>query len=199
MYTEITDVEVELNGLLTYDRDIVKGAIEKIKASNEKVINDNISLSELLPSSELNPREWKYTMQTPAHGWMNETFDASGWKTGLAGFGKKGTPGGNINTIWNTNDIWIRQEFALGDLSSINIDELVLYIDHDEDCEVYINGVEAATISNYTSGYSMIEMTKESKNALRANGKNIMAIHCRQTQGGQYIDAGISIRKKMAM
>ncbi|MEO5889859.1 MAG: sugar-binding domain-containing protein [Ferruginibacter sp.] len=196
VYTEITDVEVELNGLLTYDREIVKGAVEKIRASNEKVIREFISLKDLLPSSQAEARTWKYTLNKPDTAWLQGNFNDTGWTSGLAGFGSAGTPGGNIKTTWNTKDIWLRQEFTLGDLAHVNRDELVLYIHHDEDCEVYINGVKAAAIPNYTSSYSMVKMTKESQSALISGGKNVIAIHCRQTNGGQYIDAGISILSK---
>jgi hypothetical protein len=196
VYTEITDVEVELNGLLTYDREIIKGAVEKIRASNEKVIKEHIYLTDLLPSSQSEARPWKYTLTQPDKNWMQSNFNDAGWLTGLAGFGSAGTPGGNIKTNWNTNDIWLRQEFTLGDLKGIKRNELVLYIHHDEDCEVYINGVKAATIPNYSSSYSMVKMTKESQDALIANGKNIISIHCKQTAGGQYIDAGISVLSK---
>ncbi|MDQ6890892.1 MAG: glycoside hydrolase family 2, partial [Bacteroidota bacterium] len=193
VYTEITDVEVELNGLLTYDREIVKGAAEKIRASNQKVIYDHIALTDILPSSQNEGRTWKYTLSKPDTTWIQSNYNDAAWTSGLAGFGTKGTPGGNINTTWNTNDIWLRQEFTLDDLSGIKRDQLVLYIHHDDNCEVYINGVKAAVIPGYTSSYSMVKMTPESQDALISNGKNVMAIHCRQTGGGQYIDAGISV------
>lgn len=196
VYTEITDVEVELNGLLTYDREVIKGSVEKIKASNQKIINDHIYLREVLPSSQVNPRTWKYTFDKPADGWEAGSFADAGWKSGLAGFGTNGTPGGNIKTTWNTSDIWLRQEFTLGDLKGINRDEIVLYLHHDEDADVYINGVKAASAKNYTGSYSMVKMTKESQAALVANGKNTIAIHCTQKVGGQYIDAGLSVVSK---
>jgi hypothetical protein len=193
VYTEITDVEVELNGLMTYDREIIKGGIDKIYASNTKVINDNLYIKEMLPSSQKEARIWKYTTEQPVSDWFETTFNDSLWKSGLAGFGTRGTPGGNIKTIWNTNNIWLRQEFTLGDLSAAEKDKLVLYIHHDEDCEVYINGVKAAAISGYSSSYTVVPINAEGKAAIKANGKNIIAIHCKQTQGGQYIDAGLSI------
>jgi len=193
VYTEITDVEIELNGLLTYDREVIKGPVEKIRSSNEKAINQALYLNELLPSSQNEARMWKYTLTQPATGWEQQSFEDGGWQQAPAGFGSKGTPGGTINTNWNSNDIWLRQEFTLGDLSGIKREQLVLYLHHDEDCEVYINGVKAVTAPNYTSGYTVVKMTPESQQALIANGKNTIAIHCRQTAGGQYIDAGISV------
>lgn len=196
VYTETTDVEVELNGLLTYDREIVKGAVEKIRASNVAAINDHIYLKELLPSSQKEGRDWKYTFDKPANGWFNGKFDDAAWKTGQGGFGTSFTPGANVKTVWNTNNIWIRQEFTLGDLSKINRTDLVLYMHHDENCEVYINGVKAVVRDDFTSGYGVIAMSPESQKALVANGKNVIAIHCKQTKGGQYIDAGISVLTK---
>lgn len=194
VYTQITDVETELNGLLTYDRAVVKGDLQKIRASNLRTIDKKIYLSAVLPTSEKEGRNWKYAFEKPSDGnWYAEKFDDANWKTGEAGFGTKGTPGAVVRTVWNTNDIWLRQEFSLGNLSGIDRNNLVLYLHHDDDCEVYINGVKATDAKNYTSGYAMTQISKAAKNALVANGKNVIAIHCHQKEGGQYIDAGISV------
>lgn len=195
VYTETTDVEVELNGLLTYDREIVKGPVATIKASNDKIIHDEEYIREVLPSSKEKARTWKYTFDKPADDWFGEKFDDNAWKSGEAGFGTANTPGAVVKTVWDGKDIWIRQEFTLN-VSGVNKDDLVLSLHHDDACEVYINGVKAAVKEGYTSGYAIIQMTKESKDALRLNGKNVIAIHCNQTQGGQYIDAGISAMSK---
>jgi hypothetical protein len=86
----------------------------------------------------------------------------------------------------------LRQEFRLGDLSGINRDDLVLSLHHDDECEVFINGVKAATVSGATGGYAITPISAAAKDALVATGKNVIAIHCHQRGGGQYIDAGIS-------
>lgn len=39
VYTQTTDVEVEVNGLMTYDRKVVKVDEDKVRAANQKVIN----------------------------------------------------------------------------------------------------------------------------------------------------------------
>lgn len=193
VYTEITDVEVELNGLLTYDRAIVKGPAETIRAANNTAINKNLYLTEVLPTSEKNARNWKYTLTKPdSASWFKPDFDAAKWQNGQAGFGSEGTPGAVIKTNWTTHDIWIRQEFNLGDLSKIK-DNLVLSIHHDDRAIVYINGVKAADLGGATSGYAISQITQAAKNALVSNGKNVIAIYCHQDGGGQYIDAGISM------
>ena len=196
VYTEITDVEVELNGLLTYDRVIVKGGVEKIYASNNKVIKENLYINDVLPSSQKNARTWKYTFDNPDDQWFASNFNDAAWKLGAAGFGTKGTPGGTVRTNWDTKDIWMRQKFTLSNLAGIDKDKLILYIDHDDNCEVYINGVKAAIIDGYSSTYTIVKLTGEAKNAIVAGDKNVIAIHCKQISGGQFIDAGISILKK---
>ena len=37
IYTQLSDVEDELNGFVTFDRQVVKCSVEKIKAINEKI------------------------------------------------------------------------------------------------------------------------------------------------------------------
>ncbi|KAA3611488.1 MAG: hypothetical protein DWQ01_05195 [Planctomycetota bacterium] len=63
-------------------------------------------------------------------------------------------------------------------------------IHHDEDVEVYLNGLPVFQASGYTTDYQFYPLTAESRKALRA-GDNLVAIHCRQTGGGQFIDWGL--------
>ncbi len=193
VYTEITDVEIELNGLMTYDR-LDKADISRIRAANELVINHDIYVNEFVPSSENALQIWKYRTSQPSSNWYQSSYSDDQWQTGLGGFGTIGTPGAVIGTTWNTSDIWMRREFDLGDLSSINMDDLYLYIHHDEACEVYINGVLATSLTGYTTKYVTASISAEAKAALIENGTNLLAIHCNQTAGGQYIDAGIALR-----
>jgi hypothetical protein len=40
VYTQISDVEGELNGLLTYDRKVVKPDVARVKAAQDALIDD---------------------------------------------------------------------------------------------------------------------------------------------------------------
>jgi hypothetical protein len=61
---------------------------------------------------------------------------------------------------------------------------------HDVDAIVTINGVEAATVAGYATGYVMVPVADAAAAALKPGG-NVIAVHCTQTRGGQAIDVGI--------
>ena len=193
VYTELTDVETELNGLLTYDRYMVKGSLSKYFATNQGVINKTLFMTDVLPTSLTAPRSWKYTTSQPATDWNSSTFNDASWTTANGGFGTPGIPGGNARTNWSTPDIWMRQSFKIGTLTPTMLDSLVLNVFHDEDCEIYLNGVRTDSIKGYNTSYMTFPINDLAKNALVSNATNIISVHCHQTAGGQYIDAGISL------
>ncbi|MDB6030283.1 MAG: glycoside hydrolase family 2, partial [Verrucomicrobiales bacterium] len=65
-----------------------------------------------------------------------------------------------------------------------------LSVHHDEDVEIYINGVLAASASGFSTTYETLALTAAGKTALKPD-KNVIAVHCHQTRGGQYIDVGL--------
>ncbi len=127
--------------------------------------------------------DWRYTLRRPADNWRQADYDDAGWTEGSGGFGTHSTPGARVGTVWATNDIWLRKSFTLDAIP----DETALLIHHDEDAEVYINGQGVAVLKGYTQEYKVVPIDAEKRGALRA-GRNVMAVHCRQTRGGQFID-----------
>lgn len=188
VYTQTTDVEVEVNGLMTYDREVVKFPAEKMVAWHSRLLGPAPEICGVLANCQGGPADWVYTTADPGAGWMNEKFDASRWKTGPGGFGTRATPGAEVGTEWSTSDIWLRRQFQL---ERVPASEVLLTIHHDEDAQVYINGQLAADLSGYTTGYTLVPLSPAAASALRA-GDNVISIHCHQTTGGQYIDAGLS-------
>lgn len=196
VYTEITDVEIELNGFLTYDRKVRKPDVERIRAA-VALASAPVLLTEVMPTSEAAGQTWKYRTTTPPSQWMNPDYDDSGWSEGQAGFGAGDPPNtaGLVRTTWNTPDIWIRRTFNPGPLTPSQINNLFFRVYHDEDVEIYINGVLAGSGTSYTTTYGYIPLTPEGKAALKTNENNVIAVHCRQTGGGQFIDVGLTVRE----
>jgi hypothetical protein len=134
---------------------------------------------------------WRFTTEAPASGWMTREFDDRTWREGPGGFGTRGTPGEAVHTVWNTSDIWLRRDFELpASAAGVDPSEFRLILHHDEDAEVYLNGQLAARAGGFTTDYQPVRIRAEALKALRP-GKNLMAVHCRQTGGGQYIDVGL--------
>ncbi len=190
VYTEITDVEMEIAGLMTYDRAAFKFDPDRVADANRGIFPVPAPLTMHLRTADPDPTAWRYTNSAPGFGWTAPAFNDAGWSTGAGGFGADGTPGGTVRTAWNTSDIWLRREFTLPE-QSLGIPFLVMH--HDEDVEVYLNGVLAARDVGYMSRYLDFPIAPAATATLRP-GRNVLAIHCRQTGGGQYIDAGIGFR-----
>lgn len=184
VYTQTTDVEIEVNGLMTYDRAVIKMDAERIAAANRTTYGPPPVVRVVVPTAQAEAIEWGYTTEQPAAEWMQPTFDDTKWKRGPAGFGADGTPGAVVRTKWDTADIWLRRKVELKALPA----QPQLKIYHDEDCEVFVNGKQAAAIKGYVTNYVLVPLTEPG--ALRV-GENIIAVHCHQTRGGQGVDVGI--------
>ncbi len=129
---------------------------------------------------------WSYTFDKPAANWFKPNFDDANWKTGVAGFGGE-VPGGNPHTAWNTNNIWLRREFEIKAVPRT----LNLEIHHDEDVEVFLNGTRIFAETGHLTAYKSVPLDAATLQLLRA-GRNVLAVHCLQTAGGQYIDVGLT-------
>ncbi len=187
VYTQITDVETEINGILTYDRAILKMDESRLLAANTGDFSKVPEIRDVVATSNKTGLPWKYTTDRPTDGWEAPTFDTAAWKEGEGVFGTKGTPGAAVRTTWDTPDVWARRAF---DLPEVNPSRLTLVVLHDEDAEIYLNGVLAAKVTGYTGGYDEVAISPEAAATLKT-GRNTMALHCHQTSGGQAIDAGM--------
>ena len=82
--------------------------------------------------------------------------------------------------------------FNPGPLTAADLGNPKLKADHDDNVEIYINGVLAASATGYTQfTYAYLDLSAAAKDAVLPNSDNLIAVHCHQTGGGQIIDAGI--------
>ncbi|MDJ1495322.1 DUF4965 domain-containing protein [Cytophagaceae bacterium DM2B3-1] len=140
----------------------------------------------IVPTGSQKPYAVKYTFENPGADWMKPTYNATFWKTGQGGFAPDADQ--IMRTKWNSNDLWVRREVELKDL---NFNKLLLLLKHDDNAEVYINGVEAYTCNCWTDEYKAIQLSDQVKSSLK-KGKNLIGIHCANTAGGQHLDFGLA-------
>jgi catechol 2,3-dioxygenase-like lactoylglutathione lyase family enzyme len=188
IYTQTTDVEIEVNGLMTYDRAVTKIPATDLAAWHSALFSTPPTLTTIVPiASPDTSSDWSYSTAEPASGWMRPDFDASPWSKGPGGFGRRDTRWAHVGTEWTTNDLWLRRPF---DLPSTASPHPHLEIFHDDAAEVYVNGELAATLPGATGGYMFVPLNDAATRTLHA-GTNTLAVHVHQDRGGQFIDVGI--------
>ena len=85
VYTQTTDVEIEVNGLMTYDREVNKVDVDRAAEAARKLYLPPPKVQTLVPTSERQPQTWKYTCRQPADDWFQPDFaderlgDRPGW------------------------------------------------------------------------------------------------------------------------
>ena len=134
-------------------------------------------------AAEWTPRPqplWHYSFEAPPEDWNAADFDASAWAQGEPGFGRPGTPGAVLGTEWTSDDVWMVRDFEWREG-----DELVFAVHHDEDVHVWINGVHALHRGGYRHNYELFDPNGAGRDALRP-GTNRIAVHGRNSNGGQY-------------
>ncbi|NNJ25181.1 glycoside hydrolase family 2 protein [Alienimonas chondri] len=125
----------------------------------------------------------RYTFDRPADGWEKLGFDASAWDEGGGGYGTRGTDGARVGTNWGTDDVWLRKTVTLESLPA----KPALLVSHDEDAEVYLNGEKVADFDGFVTEYFTVPLSQQAAGALKV-GENVLAVHCHQTNGGQFVD-----------
>ena len=197
VYTQTSDVECEINGLVTYDRKHVKYAPAELNNLHQQVYEAakktvHVVRKELLPTSSDKPQVWKYTFEKPADGWEKETFDDGAWKSGEAGFGnaliQKDIPDARVRTAWETPAIWLRRTFEFnGGVPA----KVCLNIFYDEDAVVYLNGVQIRAFKGYSIKYMAEDLDMAAFAKAVKQGRNVLAVSVVNAVGGAFFDLGL--------
>ena len=192
VYTELTDVMTEINGVLTYDR-IPKIAPEKLKLVNTFNFPAP-KYKTVVPTSQESPQEWKYTFNRPADEWTQKGFNDSQWSSGAGPFGN----GDHVGTKWSGSDIWLRKHFNPGALTEQDLENLVVKQFYQGRAEILVNGVPASTQRgnnrSYEGRYEHRPLLQAVRQAIVPNAENVIAVHCHGDGTKQFCDAGLSVR-----
>jgi hypothetical protein len=130
---------------------------------------------------------WSYTTMAPGPLWMNAGFDDRSWKRGQAPFAN---PGDWARTPWTSRDIWLRARALVPELK--RRDQLFLYLRHDEDVAIFVNGKPLYAVKGFTPSYVAVPLSAAQK-ALFRRGANTIAVYCHNGVGGQGIDVGLRL------
>lgn len=188
VYTQITDIEQEANGLLTYDRKIEKMERRKIGAANSGKLPLRTYKS-ILPVSQTEPQMWSYTVSQPATNWVQPDFNTGAWRTGEGGFGSRYGMNDRVGTTWDGTDLWMRREFIV---PPEGLRWPLIEIHYGVDTDIYINGVLACRPEGFHNCYGIYELNPEARATIRP-GVNTIAVHAvqRHKSGSQFVDAGL--------
>ncbi|MHA4736926.1 glutaminase family protein [Dyadobacter sp. MSC1_007] len=145
----------------------------------------------ILPTAKQSEYTAKFTTTKPdPNWWYKEGYNVSTWKQGPAPFGTKER---NDNMLKGgtefPKEIWYRREFTL---TAADFEKPTLNIFHDDDVQVYINGVPAFDCAPcYTGDYEFKPISPAAQKALK-KGKNLLAAYCKNGAGPGYIDIGLA-------
>ncbi|MGC4234153.1 MAG: DUF4965 domain-containing protein [Niabella sp.] len=140
----------------------------------------------LLPASEDKTYSVKYTNTAPQGNWYEPGYNDSKWKQGTAPFGDDKSI---AKTPWKSEDLWVRREFTMAGA----IDDVYLKLSHDDNIVVYLNGKEIFSKEGWVHKYIYVPLKNASS---LKKGKNVLAVHVRNTAGGRHLDFGLVKERK---
>lgn len=145
-------------------------------------------LTPLMPTSEAEPWEGRYTFSVPGENWYSPDYDSSSWDCGSGCFGKGYQ--GRERTLWYTPQIWVLREFSLD--KHCGDKPVYLEYSHDDDCIIYINGIKVVDTGNRCVMNARMRLPQEAVDALKP-GRNVVAAWCHDRGGAALIDFGLYI------
>jgi hypothetical protein len=159
---------------------------DRLKTGGWMPLPQKPEVTEVIPTSKNKPQTWCYTTKTPENEWFKPGFDDHVWQTGPALFGKD-VP--SIHTPWSTADIWLRRVVTVPPGVFPN---LKFFVFHDEDVEIYANGILAGKAGSFNTSYEPVDIRPPARALFKPGAKITLAVHCHQTVGGQGIDVGLA-------
>ncbi|OYX26655.1 MAG: hypothetical protein B7Z06_05285 [Flavobacteriales bacterium 32-35-8] len=191
IYTQTTDVEGEVNGLITYDRKVVKMSPEKLNNIIQPLYKEANNVKVILEDSEHHPKSWMINDEgNDTKNWFLNIDEKGRWQEKKAPFASYD------NFFLPKGSHWIAEKalklYNVFDLNEVpqNI-SLRYYLDKAK-MKVFINGNLIAT-EEFQGGrkrHYRIKFIEKAKKFLK-KGKNIIAIELESSQKDSAFDIGI--------
>lgn len=151
-------------------------------------LKDPADANALIKDGRAGGSEWYYTDRKPKGRWSDVGYRAEleGWRKGVGGFGTE-VPNAVSRTRWDTKELWLQTSFLLEEIPKA----VAISLHHDEDCEVYLNGQPVLEKKGSSIQYLSIPAPRKFLEVLQT-GRNVIAVHVKQTGGGQFFDLGLT-------
>ena len=189
IYTQTTDVESEVNGLMTYDREIVKFDEESVQQLHKRIYEAKGKARTLLESSEHAPQEWEYRFDEPADGWAEASADVEDWQKGNAPFQSGDDSQFPTGTKWEAGRMWMMKTFNLESLPTNLWAEAYHAIDSGS---LYLNGKKILDFNDLRPArrhYHHMDLSMHT--ALLQEGSNVIAVEGEFSEGRRGLDFGL--------
>ena len=153
----------------------------------------SIGYDALVPTSDGDTSTtWEYRFTSPPQGWSVDDDNHSGWTRDTAPFASYSKT--KNQTAWPAEhrEIWIRTSFT-GTPDALKYLILAFV---DERAEFFLNGQQVAASSWMGGRYERLVLPS---NAVVRPGRNLLAIHCFNQNGGAGIDAGLYVKNNQQL
>ncbi|MCB1123393.1 MAG: hypothetical protein KJT03_17710, partial [Verrucomicrobiae bacterium] len=138
VYTQMTDMKLEENGWLTFDREVSKIDVNALKAIHDRLYQDPPNQKAFLQG------DWKYRLgEHLADHWVKPGFDDTGWDSGNAPFGFNSIL--KTDTEWRGGNFRLRKTFTVDSIPDRLSLRVTTYLDGPNRVEtvytkIYLNG-----------------------------------------------------------
>lgn len=189
VYTQTTDVEGEVNGLITYDREVVKIAPEKLKNMIRPLYDSYWDAYDYITDSEYEHQEWKIIDDAPDSQWATIDYDDFDWSTVKGPFSTYDNFFLPNASEWSGEKLYLRKAFQVNTIPE------KLYLKHylpKSTVKIYLNG-ELIKTYNDKGGrkrhYTHIDISNEAK--LLVQGENVLAVELSKQEDEASFDLGL--------
>ena len=172
IYTQTTDVEGEVNGLMTYDRKVIKIDPEYLKSVNESLYHKPIKTVDLLLDSEITSQKMSISYEKP------KNLDVKSFKGST-------TVEAPVN-IKKGEDAWLFREFKINDPSK----DVQLRLYGIGDAKIYINGKMVVDKFMRTKRH-YDEVNLSAVGAKFNNGNNTIVLEVTNVKNNMDMDFGL--------
>lgn len=172
VYTQITDVEHECNGWLTYDREISKIPVSRLKALHRRFDAPPPALKPLVPLLAEGGAA-RYTTAAAPADWTRPGFDDSAWPQAQGAFGSELKA--RVPVSPGQQPLRVRRAFTLARIPG----RAAVRVAGEGKAEVYLNGQVVKRLTNgLRADYVPVSMTLLAPEALAAlrPGENVLAV-----------------------